>query len=134
MQTLFVQRPMIKLALFLILAVAGSAVAVSRIPSLKANMFEIVNPRIKEQKLVETLAGRLDDLNEQIANSTTAQTLSKNKQIISEAQKLVDEISAINKAHGNPASGLVDKAVSLLFGAPAAETVSDGDDLNPCTP
>ena len=112
--------------------VAGSIILVDRTPSLKANIYEAVNPRVKEQALLEKLQSNLRAMDASVA----AKSLPAHYQeLVDDSQNIVSEITDINDPHAGLTDGLVTKALDLMISQVASPTPGpDSASLTPpCT-
>lgn len=108
---------LIKAILGLIVLSVGTLIVVNAVPPLKANILEAVNPRIKQQRLVDELKENLDALTLDLAKTnigTVAAT--KTKTLIAESQMLLQQVSELNEEHSGVVSGIVEKVVDAVIG------------------
>jgi hypothetical protein len=103
----------VKTCLGLAVIVGGSALLVNNVPSLKANILEVVNPRVQEQKLVQKLQTTLTD-------AGNAATNAARDKLIAESQALLKSIADINDNHSGIVDGVVSKVTDTLLGTPTA--------------
>lgn len=112
--------------MYLGIVVTGAVLVIDNIPSLKANVLEIVNPRVQEGELVRTLQQTLEELDSAVPGSgaASATTIQKSKQLISESKDLLRQISDINEEHAGVTTGIITKAVDALIGTVVSATPS----------
>ncbi len=108
-------RFLVKMSLWVALLAGGSVLAVNTIPSLKANIIETVNPRVKEQKLVRELQKSLDAL----ADSAV---IAKNKAAITKSQELLQQISELNGEHAGLVDSIISKVADVMLGTATTST------------
>ncbi len=118
---------LVKSVLVLAGLTAGAVLVVNTVPSLKANILEVVNPRAKEARLIKSLTDNLDTLDEDLSRVAGAaaggtSTAAKNKKLVDESQALLKEIADINQEHSGLVSGVVDSVVDSLIGTTSTVT------------
>ena len=118
-----------KTTLILAVIVGGSVLLVNTVPFLKANILEIVNPRVQEGKLVQKLQSTLSELD-------TAPTKSARDALVTQSQDIIQEIVDLNEAHDGVVDGIVTKIGETLLGTVVTPTPSPSDaaSSSPSTP
>lgn len=119
---------LIKTGLIIALIAGGSALAVNKIPSLKANIVSVINPRIKEQALVLELTKHLDDISTSLSEAATtvpsggatavAHVIADNKALIAKSQEIIKQISEINDGNSGLISSVVGQLVQVITSTP----------------
>jgi hypothetical protein len=107
----------IKMGLWIALLAGGSVLAVNLVPSLKGNIIETINPRIKEQKLVSELQKNLDAL----SNSSV---VTKNNAVVAKSQELLKQISDLNVEHTGLVDAVISKVADVVLGTTSDSTPS----------
>ena len=92
---------------YLGIVVGGAYLAFDNVPSLKANILEMVNPRVQEAKLVDQLDTTLTELE-------SATTPAQRNILITKSQELLKGIATINTAHSGVVAGIVTKVTDAL--------------------
>jgi hypothetical protein len=82
----------------------GSYFAIHQIPSLKANIIEYANPRVKEARLLK----QLDTTLNAVASATS--TVAAKQEAITKAKQLTAEIADINADNSTFIATMVEKA------------------------
>lgn len=120
----------LKLALWGGVLVGGSVLATNMMPSLKASVLEVVNPQVKEQRLVQQLQQSLNELVTAVPASggTAAAIIAKNKAVAEKSQELLQQIAAISSPSdslvSNVISGVVSKVADTVLGMPTPVSTS----------
>lgn len=121
-------RFFIKIIFYGGIIVGGSVLAIDRVPWLKANILEVVNPRIEEGKLVQQLRENLVKLDSVVsggaATSGDATSALQTKKLVKESQGLLQQIADINDSRDSATAGIITKAVDVLIGAVASPAVT----------
>ena len=118
----------LKIGLGLLVLVGGSVLLVNNVPSLKASVLEALNPRVREQKLIDQLKSNLQALDASIATQGGASSIIIDKtkpsyqKLITESKDLLNEIGVINNDHAGTLGGVISKATDLLIGIVASPT------------
>ena len=99
----------VKTCLTLAVIAGGSVLLVNNVPYLKANILEVVNPRVQEQKLVQKLQTTLTDVGDATTNAAR-------DKLITESQALLQNISDINDNHSGVVDGVISKVTDTLLG------------------
>lgn len=110
-------RFVIKIIFYAGIVTGGSVLVIDRIPWLKANILEIVNPRIQEGELVRTLQQNLEQLDAVLPKdgAATSAAIRKSQRIIAESRDLLEQIADINDRHDDVMDGVVAKVVDALI-------------------
>jgi hypothetical protein len=108
-----------KTVLTLAVLVGGSVLLVNNVPYLKANILEVVNPRVQEQKLVQKLQTTLTDLGNLPTGQAGAITSAARDKLITESKALLQNISSINDNHSGVVDGVISKVTDTLLGTPS---------------
>lgn len=117
----------VKTCLIIATIATGSVLLIDNVLFLKANILEVVNPRVQEGKLVEQLQTTLT----KIQNASTDATRDK---LIAESQELIDEITKLNEEHSGIVDGVVSKVTEALLGTPPSPSASEGAEQATRTP
>jgi len=105
----------LKTSLILAVVIGGSLLLVNNVPSLKANILEVVNPRVEEGKMVQQLQDTLTKLDDSISQTGAGKTTST-KALVTQAQQQLQNIADINSEHAGVADGVVGRVTDALFG------------------
>lgn len=108
----------IKACLTLAAVVGGSVLLVNNVPYLKANVLEVVNPRVQEGKLVEQLNTTLTKLDD-------ATTSAARDKLITESKALLQDITDLNEEHSGVVDGIISNVTDALLGTPPSPKVSE---------
>ena len=114
---------LIKIGLSLAGFVVVSALVVNNIPSLKANILEAINPRIRQQNLIDQLKSNLQAIDASITAGANAPTLTIDKtesvrldQLLNDSQDLLGQLDNLNSEHSGIIDGVISKAADLITG------------------
>lgn len=116
-----------KTGLILTIITAGSVLVIGNVPFLKANILEVVNPRVEEGKLVQKLQDTLAELD-------AAPTESARDALVAESQDIIQQISDLNEAHDGVVDGVITKIGETLLGTVATRTPTETSGQTPITP
>ena len=125
---------------------AGALILFTRSPDLKANMLEIINPRIKEARLLGELNKNLGKLESrfsgvsEVTPSDEADVRFTDREVLEQARELVGEIETINKKNSGRVRNTVTRILDTFI--PGGREVLDsqeptalaGDTPEPCVP
>ncbi len=112
------------------IVIVSSLLLINTVPSLKANILEVVNPRVEEGKLVQKLQETLTKID--TATRTTGAGQEDTDALIKESKELLQSIADINEEHSGVASGIVSKVADVVFGAESQTTVTVTVSPPPC--
>ena len=120
---------MLRFLFYLAIVIVGGVLALNYIPSLKANIIEVVNPRMKETRLLGDLQRHLDDaaaLLPEAGEQASDDDLAEGYEALQKAQEVLDEVTTITEGNSAPARNTAPKAVaSILPGASCPTPVRD---------
>lgn len=114
----------VKTCLILVAVAGGSVLLIDNVPFLKANILEVVNPRVQEGKLVETLQTKLTDIG-------SAATNTARDKLIAESQELIDQITKLNEEHSGIVDGVISTVTEQLLGTSPTQTPTPADSPQP---
>jgi len=138
----------LKFVFFFGLLGTGVYFAAQKVPylqSLKASLYEAINPTIKEDHLIQKLSTNLDTLNRMQAQSAVSSAVAKTsvpdpktKQLIQDSQKLLQNIKAINQSHSSLPQQVLGNIVNVVTNAVSSKTSTSASStpqptIAPCT-
>ena len=91
------------------------------IPSLRANILEVANPRQREARLLDQLKQRLDRAATGLPRTAASGGAESDDAAVSvredleAANELVSEISKLNEEHSGPADGILARALDAVI-------------------
>jgi hypothetical protein len=98
----------IKVLFYLGIVVGGAYLAVTHVPSLRANIIEYANPRIKEARLLTELQTSID-----AAASATISSPAVRQAAATKAKSLVAQISELNDKNSGLVPTVVEKVIDV---------------------
>lgn len=117
--------------ILLAIAVIGGFV-VSKVPSWKEQVIEVINPAVKERRLLGELRQNLDEINNTISaldntkKPNELETKIKNsKALLEKSKKLLNDIATLNQKN----SGVIRSQISKLIDAVSDKTPYPADHL-----
>ncbi len=98
-------RFMFKFFAFLLIAVVAGYFLITNVPSLKERVIEVVNPSVKEAKILGELRANLDELSGNLNAMEGSKKpediksgIQKNKDLLAKAKTLIQETAALNSS------------------------------------
>ncbi len=118
-----------KTLLFIGALVAGSWFAWNNVPGLKDDAMALINPRVKEAKLLTTLGQHLETIQENAqtlmttaSGTTRSQLLERNAKLIQESKALIQSISDLNSQDAGLVKSGISTLANLVFGSSPTPT------------
>lgn len=118
-----------KIGLGMMVLVGGSVLLINNVPSLKANVIEAINPRVREQKLIEQLKSNLQALDASIATQLDAPNIAIDKaktsqltKLVEESKEILSEIGMMNEEGSGLVDGIISKATDIIIGGVTASS------------
>lgn len=125
-----------KLLIFLAVVFVGGSFLINQVPSLKEKALEIVNPSIKEGKLLARLGSNFENLDILVKNAASARNsaeikskMSQSEAIIKSSVKILEEAQKINQKQQE--AGFLQKAASKIIETFIDKTPFPADHLTP---
>ncbi|HXK36653.1 MAG TPA: hypothetical protein VJ553_03670 [Candidatus Paceibacterota bacterium] len=109
---------MLRFLFYLAIVIVGGVLALNYIPSLKANIIEVVNPRMKETRLLGDLQRHLDDaaaLLPEAGEQASDDDIAEGYEALQKAQEVLDEVTTINEENSGTARNIVTKALDAIL-------------------
>ncbi len=131
---------MMKLAIYIVVLVGATWLVVQNVPSLRQWAVEIINPAVREGKVLGILKTNMDDLEgvlndlSQAKNVQEAKTAAeKGRAILKDSSTLVQEVSAINGSISKALGSQLNKVLDVL-GINSAPSPTADMPLRSCSP
>lgn len=124
---------MFKFLVFLLIAVIAGYFLIMNIPSLKERVIEVINPSIKEAKVLGELRANLDELSGNLNAMEGSKKpediksgIQKNKDLVAKARALIQEATALNDS-----GGVIKSQIGRIINFFSNQTPYPADHLTP---